>query len=267
VIFFLRLYRLPALAACLALALLGAACLPGDLWQQAPQPPTNTAPPPPPTATSTATPVWFPPTATFTPLPTVTYPVTPTLDTRPVHGALLWSDDFQKPELWSLGRTASGGAALGKSELSLATQARGYLYSLRQETSLSDFYLEITAAPSICRGGDEYGVLVRAASGESFFRFGLTCEGQARLDRVLNGSASSPQPPAYFGSIPPGAPSKSVLSVWASGKELRFYANDQFLFATRDASLPRGAIGVYVRAAGEGAVTVNFSSLSIYSIR
>ncbi len=277
-----RLRRIGVYAAMLAAAWLATGCLPLNLWPPNAQPltaqPPNaqplTAQPPnaaaalTPTPIFTATPVWFPPTATFTPLPPAAQVITPTLDARPSHGALLWSDDFEKPEYWSLGRTAAGSAALGKSELSLAiAQSKGYLYSLRQETALGDFYLEITAAPSLCRGADEYGVLVRAASGQSFFRFGITCQGQARLDRVLDGAASSPQPPAYFGFIPPGAPSRSVLGVWAAGKELRFYANDQLLFTIHDASLPRGAMGVYARAAGDGAVTVNFSALNVYAVR
>jgi hypothetical protein len=241
-------------------ALLGA-CLPS----QTPLPPLPTDTPLPPTATPTATIVWFPPTATFTPLPPVTPGVTPTLDTRPGYGALTFSDDFIKPELWTLGRTGAGSAALGVSELSLVVnQPRGYLFSLRQETALSDFYLEITASPSICRGADEYGLLLRLVSLQDFYRFGLNCRGEARLDRLIGGEASSPYPPELSGAVPPGAPSTSRLGVWALGKELRFYANGQYLFSVSDPVLRVGGLGVYARANGEDSVTVNFSDLDVY---
>jgi len=242
-----------------------AALLAGCLPPATALPPLPSDTPLPPTASPTATIVWFPPTATYTPRPPVTPGITPTLDTRPGYGPLVFSDDFLKPELWALGRTGAGSAALGKSELSLVVnQPRGYLFSLRQETALRDFYLEVTASPSICRGADEYGLLVRLVSLQDFYRFGLTCRGEARLDRLIGGEASSPNPPELSGAVPPGAPSTSRLAVWAQGKEMRFYANGQYLFTVSDPVLQVGGLGVYARASGEDSMTVDFSDLDVY---
>lgn len=240
------------------------ACLP--LVTPLPPLPSNT--PGPPSETPTPTIVWFPPTATFTPLPTATLSLTPTLDTRPLYGALLWRDVFDDPAGWTTGRLPAGSLALGKNELSLAANGsqRTFLTSQRQNTILNDFYLEISASPSICRGADEYGLLVRTTSAPSFFRFVLTCDGRGRVDRVLEGQASSPQPLALNGAIPPGAPSSSRLGVWASGKDLRFYANGQYLFSVRDPGILSGGLGVFVRPAGPDAMTVNFSALSVYEV-
>ena len=219
----------------------------------------------PPTQTSTATIVWFPPTATFTPLPTMTLSITPTVDVRPSYGALILEDDFSKGENWTLGEMSAGNVALGKNELSLGvSQPPGYLYTMRRGITLDNFYIEITASPSICRGKDEYGLLLRVSPASDFFRFGLNCDGEARLDRYLSGQASSPKPPAPNGVVPPGAPSTSLLAVWAVERDLRFYVNGIFLFSIRDASLPSGGLGLYVRAAGPEEVTVNFSDLKIY---
>lgn len=219
----------------------------------------------PPSQTPTATTVWFPATATFTPLPTVTLSITPTLDIRPRYGDLIFQDDFTQPENWTLGKMTAGSIVLGKNELSLGvSQPPGYLYSLRRDTNLDDFYVEVTASPSICRGKDEYGLLLRVSPASDFFRFGLTCAGEARLDRYLAGQASSSQPPTPNGAIPPGAPSSSRLAVWAVQRDLRFYVNGVFVFSIRDASLPSGGLGLYVRAAGPDAVTVNFSDLKVY---
>ncbi len=258
------------LFACLALLppLLAAALLAGCLPLAAPLPPEPSSTPLPPTATATPTIVWFPPTATYTPLPTVTLPVTPTLDTRPGYGSLIYADDFRDPARWMLGRSAAGSVALGKDEISLVvTRPRGYLYSLQQETALADFYLEITASPSICRGEDEYGLLLRLVSLQDYYRFGLNCRGEARVDRLVGGDASSPQPPAISGAVPPGAPSATRLAVWALGKELRFYANEQYLFSVRDPVLLRGGLAIYARAASPDSLTVNFSDLKVYEAR
>jgi len=67
-------------------------------------------------------------------------------------------------------------------------------------------------------------------------------------------------------SVPSAAPSTSRLGVWAVGKEMRFFVNDQHQFTITDKALPSGAMGVFVRSGGENAVTVNFSELVVYSI-
>jgi hypothetical protein len=233
--------------------------------------PLGTPLPPEPTITPTqtlsptATIVWFPPTATDTPMAIATHALTPTQDLSPRYGALIINEDFSDSTMWSLGRQPDGNIALGMSELTLAvSRPRGQLISLRQDTTLEDFYVEVTANPSICRGEDEYGILVRVSPSSEFFRFALTCDGRARVDRYFQEQASSPQPLAYFGVIPPGAPSRSRLAVWSYGREMRFYANEQYLFSVTDGSLLSGGLGLYARAASEEMLTVNFSGLAIY---
>ena len=235
------------------------ACLP----QGTPATPEPTFTPIPATETATPTIIWFPATATYTPFPTLV--ITPTVEVQPLFGELIFSDNFTQPTPWTLGQTASTSVALGKEELTLEIdQPGGYLYSLRQGTDLSDFYLEITASPSLCKGQDEYGLLLRASPNLDFYRFSLTCDGQVRLDKYFQGKASSPHAPDYSGAVPPGAPSSSLLGVWASGKEMRFYVNGEYQFSVRDPSLPRGGLGTFIRSNGENAVTVSFSELEVY---
>lgn len=232
-----------------------------------PLPPLPTSTSLPPTETPTPTVVWFPPTATITPRPMATMAVTPTLDLSPIYGEEVFREDFSDPQAWTQGRYSQGVVAPGVNELSLAVnQERGYVSSLLQGFTLENFYLEISANPSICRGNDEYGLLLRIQSSQDFFRFGLTCDGQARLDRLLGGVASAPHPPSFSGAVPPGAPSFSRLGVWALDREMRFYANGQFLFSVRDSSILSGSLGLYVRSAATDAITVNFSDLVIYQV-
>ncbi|HJW90556.1 MAG TPA: hypothetical protein VJ436_07930 [Anaerolineales bacterium] len=217
------------------------------------------------TPTVTATIVWFPPTDTPTAFPTL--PVTPTVDYRPGIGEIILRDDFSNGEVWSLGRTASGSAALGKNELTIALSSPGaYQASRRERPALRDYYLEITASPTLCRGQDEYGLLLRATSEQDFLRFSLSCDGQARVDRLAGGAASSPQPWTQNGAIPPGAPSVSRLAVWAAGKEMRFFINDIYLFSVSDPAQANGGLGVFARSGGDLAVTVSFSDLVVREV-
>ena len=148
--------------------------------------PTDT---PTPTPTPTSTVIWFPPTSTSTPIPTVVQ--TPTPELRPGIGTNLLSDDFKTIERWRAGNPGNGTVALGMNEISLAiTQPRGYLFSFRDEPNLDNFYLEITASPSLCTGSDEYGLLFRYNSPVDFYRLSLSCDGRIRLDKLVAGNAS-----------------------------------------------------------------------------
>jgi len=193
--------------------------------------------------------------------------ITPTVDLSPPIGELVLSDDFSSPGPWVLGQTASTSIALGPEELTLAmTQPGAYLYTLRQAPTLSDFYMEVTASPSLCRDADEYGLLLRFTPSKEFYRFGLTCDGRLRLDKYFNGRASSPQPWMLSGQVPPGAPSSSRLGVWAKGKEMRFYVNGIYQFTANDPSIPAGNLGFFTRSAGDTAVTISFSDLEVYKV-
>jgi hypothetical protein len=182
-------------------------------------------------------------------------------------GEVIQVDDFSDPNLWILESSQAGSVAFGKKELTIAIQdAKAYLYSLRPEPYLDDFYLEITASPTLCEGKDEFGLLLRASPNLDYYRFSLSCDSYVRLDRLIGGQASSPQPWLLSGAYPPGAPNIIRLGVWAFGNELRFFVNDQYQFAIQDPMLAGGSLGVFARATGGHPLTVSFSNLVVYAL-
>lgn len=169
--------------------------------------------------------------------------------------------------MWTLGQTDTSSAAIGNNKLSLVlNQPGGYLFSLRVEPILDDFYLEITTNTNLCRGTDQYGLLLRVTASLEFYRYSLSCDGQVRLDKYFQGRASSPQPWTMSGSVPPGAPSMSRLGVWAKDKELLFYVNDEYQFTVRDPSIVSGSLGVFIRSDGDNTVSISFSDLVIHQV-
>ena len=225
--------------------------------------PTDTQAPP--IASITPTVVWFPPTATPTAFPTPV--ITPTEDLRPKLGDILFEDNFSDSKAWQLSQSDTGSVALGKNELTIAIgENNAYVYSIREEPIFTNFYLEITAAPSLCRDLDEYGVLFRVSPTIDYYRFSLSCNGQVRLDRVKDGQASSPQPWLLSGSVPPGAPSSSHIGIAAVGSNMDFFVNGQYQFSIKDPLLASGGVGVFARSANKMAVTVNFSDLVVYKV-
>jgi hypothetical protein len=243
-----------------ALAATSSSCLPASTPLPLPDTPVPSE-----TPTPTVTVIWFPPTATPTPFSTPE--VTPTVNYKTGLGEVIFQDDFSEGKGWQLGRTGAGSVALGKNELTIAiAEPHAYLSSVLDQPIPSDSYAEITASPTLCRGADEYGLLIRVASSSDFYRFSLTCDGQVRLDRVVGGAASSPQPLVFSGAVPAGAPSTSRLGVWASGKEMRYFVNDIYQFSVNDPVLLNGSLGVFARSGGELAVTVSFSDLVVRAV-
>jgi len=239
-------------------------CIPVSLASEPTPAPTMTMTPSP-EPSPTATVVWFPPTATVTPPPTLE--ISPTPDLLPEYGEVLFEDRFEAGEEWSLVSTANGTIALGKDELTIVIpEEKAYMSTLRSRPVVSNFYAEISAGPTLCSGQDEYGLLLRAASLADFYRFSLSCDGQVRMDRVVSGKASSPQPWTMSGAYPPGAPSLSRIGVWASGSEMRFFINGIHQFTVKDPYLNSGNLGVFARSTGNHSLTVSFSDLVVYEI-
>jgi len=234
-----------------------AACLPLDLAE-----PTAT---PPPTATATPTPtiVWFPPSATATQLSVPAYTGTP--DMSPGIGRLALEDDFFDEDVWDIATSDGGSASINKNRLTLAVQPGYYLASMRRELPLSDFYAEITARPSLCRGEDNYGLVVRGV-GSSFYRFVLACNGMIRAERISGGTRQPLQEPVLSGDAPPGAPGEVRMGIWAVGSEMRLFLNGRFQFSVVEPTFPSGTLGVFVRSTGETPVTVMFSDLAVFDI-
>ncbi len=219
----------------------------------------------PPTITSTPTIVWFPPTATPTLFPTPE--VTPTEVFETELGSIIFADDFSSGEHWTLGASDAGSAALGINELTIAiSKPDTYIVSIRNEPLLSDFYMEITASPTLCRNQDEYGVLFRWSSLGDFYRYSLACDGNIRLDRLVAGTAASPQPWFATGVVPAGAPKSTRMAVWVNGDEMRFFVDDIHQFTLHDPRLSSGLVGVFARSTGENALTVNFSDLMVHEV-
>ena len=225
-------------------------------------PPTETPLPsetPPPTATI----IWFPPSATPTlkALPTLT--AAPEMN--PGIGSVIFNDDFSDDSAWDTAASDQGTAAISRNRLTLAAQPDIYLVSMNRETNLGDFYAEITARPSLCRGEDSYGIIIRA-QGNSFYRFTLTCNSMISLERIKNSVRLLMVPPTPSGDAPPGAPGEVRIGIWANGSEMRFFLNGRFQFSISDPSSPNGAFGVFARGAGDTPASVIFSDLIVYDV-
>ena len=217
------------------------------------------------TSTDLQTPTidWFPPTATQTPRPAPTQPPTP--DWSPGIGEVIATDDFRDTSTWNTAVSDSGSAIIERKQLTIAVNPGVYLHSLQQNLVLGDFYAVLTARPSLCRGADSYGMLVRA-NAASYYRFSLYCNGTASVERISRFERHVLHEPVSSGDVPPGAPGEVRIGVWAYGSELRFFLNDRYQFSIEDNNLFSGTIGAFAFSSGDTPVTVRFSDLVVRAV-
>ena len=225
-------------------------------------PPTAT-PFPTVTAVPTQTIVWFTPSATPTLLGIATHTATPEMS--PGIGAATLNDDFSDETLWDTAVSDQGSAAISNNRLSIAVQSGVYLVSMRHDLSVGDFYAEITARPSLCRGDDSYGILIRTMGKASFYRFTLTCNGQIYAERLSGGVKLQMQEPVISGDAP-RPPADVRIGMWAVGGEMRLFLNGHYQFSISDKQFPSGAFGVFVRSAGDELASVTFSDFKVYEV-
>lgn len=217
-----------------------------------------------PDATATPTIVWFPATATPSPFPT--QQVNPTADLRPGVGDLLLEDSFDDAVFWATSADRDASAQVENGRLTLVLKStRSYLVSTRNSPTFTDFYTEITATTSFCHGDDEYGLIVRALDGDHF-RFALSCDGRAKVDRFVNGGLTRQVGWVSSGAIPSLAPSSTRLAVWAAGSQMHFFVNDFYLFSVTDSQLFRGTVGAFVHTSSDSDVSVGFSDLKVWQV-
>jgi hypothetical protein len=214
--------------------------------------------------TDTATFVWFPP--SDTPTAEVLPASTPAPDQKPGIGNITLSDDFSSPDLWDTVVSGQASVDVSRNLLTIVVQPGFSTASFRKNVTLGDFYAEITASPSLCQGSDEYGFLFRAPNQIGYYRFTLSCDGKARVDRISVSTHEPLQPPLPSGDVPPGAPGVVRLGVWAAGSDLRFFLNGHYQFSVNDRNYFSGGIGVFAASTGDTPVTVTFSNLVLYSL-
>ena len=234
------------------------ACAPAEL------PPTSTSSP---TAIliPTATIDWFPATASPTAMPTQT--ASPTPNMHPDLGVLILADNFSSPSPWPDTATNNTRVGVENNRLNLYSNISGaLLLAPRNAPVIGDFFMEVTASTSLCDGNDEYGLMLRITSTGDHYRFALSCDGRAKIERVLNGAVSMPLEWQAFPVVPAMAPSIVRLSIWASNSEMRFFVNDVLLFTANDTVLYSGRVGAFIRTRSNGPVSVSFSDLMIYAL-
>lgn len=214
--------------------------------------------------TATPTIVWFPPSET--PTAVVLPTLGPTPERKPDISELLLTDDFSSAKPWNPGVSEDAGVSVSRNQLTLAAQPGVNAFRIRQGPTLANFYAEVTAQPSLCRGADEYGLLFRAPSNSGYYTYAVTCNGTSLAERVRFNKAFPLHDPVMSADVPLGAPGQVRLGVWASGTEMRFFLNGHYQFRLSDPTLKQGSIGVFARAVGSTPVTIIFSDLSIYNV-
>ncbi|MEP6896326.1 MAG: hypothetical protein ABI986_12025 [Chloroflexota bacterium] len=230
--------------------------------------PLNATPatePPPPSETPLPSPTidWFP--ASATPTLNLLPTNTATPEMNPGIGSVIFTDDFSDQKIWDTVDSSQASAIIKDGHLTLAVESGVSIASLRRDVTLKNFYAEITARIGLCRADDTYGIIIRATGG-SFYRFVISCNGLIQVERIKSSVRLIIHPPDGSGDAPLGAPGEVRIGIWANGSEMRLFLNDRFQFSILEKTFPSGAFGVFAQSKGNTPVTITFSDLKVYDV-
>lgn len=236
-----------------------AACLPVATPSPVPTASQTIAP------TSSPTIEWFPPTPTIEIKPTVE--VSPTPEIMAELGEVIFKDDFESGEGWTVPQSDRGEINIANGEINIIINEPGsFFIGTLEKPDLQDFYAEISASPILCSPRDEYGFLFRVIGRNQFYRFALTCDGEVRLDRITAETSSILYPWTRSASVPVGAPSISKIAVLAVDDQIHIFINGDPQFTVRDRQLIAGSFGVFARSVGDTAITISFSDFIVREV-
>ena len=220
-----------------------------------------------PTLTPTATINWFP--ATNTPTPLSTPRPTPTTVLLPGLGSRVLEDSFSRADNWEISVYIAGQGIISNDQITLSIpdgSEGATITAFLEGFQGSDYFSRATVRLSLCKGRDQVGILFRATSLLDFYRFSITCSGETRLERVVDGQPFVIRDWAFSPDAPLGAPGEVTLGVSASGQDLKFFLDDRFQFAIQDGIFSEGGLGLYLRASSDSPVTVNVTDLEAFLV-
>lgn len=203
------------------------------------------------------------PTATFTPEPEPS----PTPDLLAGLADLIFEDTFDRNLGWDIGQSEIGGASLVEGRLSLAVRRSNSFYFIRSPSpTMTDFFLEVTVRSEVCSDGDEFGVMFRYRAMGEHYRFAVTCDGNARVTRMLEEGEIVLIPLTQTYALFPDLLVDNRIGIWASGNRFRFFINDLEVFSARDQVLPSGQVAFFVRSRQSVQTTVSFDDLTVRAL-
>lgn len=224
--------------------------------------PTNT-PLPSDTPTITLTP-------TITPIPSNTpIPSATSTDPKAQLGEPDFRDQFTSNTGWAIYNDEHVEIQIQDGNFTLtALNPDGYEAMLLREPVLSDFYLEVTATPGECLGGDRYGLLARAPgfSPIQTYVFEFTCDGRYSL-RIWDGSKFNaivnwtPSP-----HINRGSNVTNVLGFMVEGSTITLFANGNLLMEVVDETFTSGFFGVVIGSVSTPDFTVEITEVAYWEL-
>ena len=125
----------------------------------------------------------------------------------------------------------------------------GDRWRIAELTSLSNFYLEVTArSGEKCAGKDSYGLIVRSPDTVNGYVFGVACDGSYRLYRMGSGQYHPIKEWAVNPIIHAGPNQTNILGIRTQGDSLILYINGQVVDEVKDSTYLQGNFGLMIRS-------------------
>lgn len=189
-------------------------------------------------------------------------------DGPPTGSEVIFSDAFGEGTSgeWHLEADDVSGAHLAEGRLVVTVhEPNSVHYVTLTEPAFDDLVLEVDVTQLTGSPSASYGILLRMAGPQQFYRFEITGNGQYIVERhdgpdsfvrLTEKWASSP-------ALQTGLNAVNHLAVVAEGSSFSFYANDQLLAEVNDSSYQQGPVALDAGTFGPTELQVAFDNVVI----
>jgi len=212
-----------------------------------------------PTASVTATALAS--TATALPSPTISGS-----DPRPSLGTPTRSDEFTENNFWFPFSDDHTNVVIENGTLSMtALNADGWHSWILTTPTVTNFYLEASAKSGTCEGLDSYGLMLRSPDPTHGYLFGISCDGQFRLEKVSGNDFSDLVKWTANAAIHKGSDQTNRLGVMAKADQFTLYVNGVQVGKATDSDYASGVFGLYIAGYKTNNFTVQVSEVDYWN--
>ena len=180
-------------------------------------------------------------------------------------GTQIFSELFAPGDFWELGESDIANIGIDLERLTIDMRTGGAIAWARNGFGGTDFHYQGTVFTEGCQSGDYYGLVFRSTDDLNLYLFGVSCSGQYRIVRRLDGKFSTLQDFTTDPNIQSGG-RLNLLGVRAQESHLYFYVNDQYIFDLTESSITEGRFGVFAKSHLNPQLSVHFDDFAAWNI-
>jgi hypothetical protein len=182
-------------------------------------------------------------------------------------GALKYSDNFTNPKSgWDEWETANSKAGYESGNYVIEVYKVESFFWSNPKKDFSDLVLEVDATKQAGPDDNGFGVILRYADENNFYRFDVSSDGFYSFGYFKNDSWTSLIDWTEHSAIKQGN-ATNIITIVCKGNQFTFYINGTKIDDITDSTFSSGDIGLWAGAVSEAGVKISFGNMNVWAVK